>query len=440
MVTGLFSKNAQHFAACLVFVLQIFSYSYLTVIEINLLGALSLIRYCLTPDASNRATTKDILRHDWLVHGPVLSLRLNSATKPTQPITSSSLSLTDPSTTVRDHDKVHYRSSVTPTTTTTYNDKSISPTNSLLELELHTSSFFDTTKLRDNHSTTKDRQRPNRASAVIPDSTRFYSSNHSKANPSSQNPHRRPLSLSLDNQQSNNPNDYHFALTSEKPARISSPKSAVTAPTYTRRARRTVSPASNYENRERYQSPTNRYTIAASPEATRRTTSPVSPSRYIVSYDFDKTLRDLKRKPIYKYIPPSTPPTTTNELNVVPSLLNSTTPVAPSVFTTSSIKFAPVPTRRTSPLKDHEPNLISSTRLSHNYNTIIPNSSSNPDDSITKSSAYTNPNNRRSLLNSYDLPSSTSPPPLSSSSIAPNLRKSRLLDDNNNFISLKVHD
>ncbi|CAF4200708.1 unnamed protein product, partial [Rotaria magnacalcarata] len=41
--------------------------------------ALSLIQYCLKPDANNRATTKDILRHKWLANGPVLSIQLRSA-------------------------------------------------------------------------------------------------------------------------------------------------------------------------------------------------------------------------------------------------------------------------------------------------------------------------------------------------------------------------
>jgi photosystem II cytochrome b559 subunit beta len=106
---------------------------------------LSLIRYCLTPDANNRATTKDILRHDWLSHGPVLSLRLNST--PTPPITSSTFSLADPQS-QKDYEKVHLRITTPPTT---LNDKTLSPTNSLLELELHTSSFFDTAKLRDKN-------------------------------------------------------------------------------------------------------------------------------------------------------------------------------------------------------------------------------------------------------------------------------------------------
>ena len=159
----------------------------------------------MTPDASKRATTKDILRHEWLAHGPVLSLRLNSTTPP---ITPSSLLLTDQQT-QKDYENIRLR------TPTTFNDKSVSPTNSLLELELHTSSFFDTAKLRDNHSSiNREQQRRNRASA-IPDATRYYASNNSKSNPSSYSNNRRPLSLSLDEQSSPNPNDYHFASTSE---------------------------------------------------------------------------------------------------------------------------------------------------------------------------------------------------------------------------------
>jgi hypothetical protein len=384
----------------------------------------------LTPDANNRATTKDILRHDWLSHGPVLSLRLNST--PTPPITSSTFSLADPQS-QKDYEKVHLRITTPPTT---LNDKTLSPTNSLLELELHTSSFFDTAKLRDkNSSINKEQQRRNRASA-IPDSTRYYTSNNSRPNSSTHPTYRRPLSLSLDDQHSNSPIDYHFASTSEKPSQISSPPppSSSSTQTYNRRSRRTVSPASTkttstYGNHDRTNSPqtTHRYTLTTTPETTKRTTSPINPSRYLVSYDFDTTLHDIKRKPIYKYTPPSVAPA--SELNVVPSLLNSTTPIAPSVFTTSAIKFAPAPTRRMSPFIDQESNhlnnSINSARL---LNNTISNQSSNIDDSINIA-ATTNHNNRRSLLTSYDLPSGTN-----------NIRKSRLLDDNNNLISLKVHD
>jgi len=94
---------------------------------INIIGALSLIQYCLKPDANKRATTKDILRHDWLAHGPVLSIQLNSTP-------SSSISLTDQQSST-DYDKIHLRT-ITPI------ENSLSPTNSLVELELHSSSFF----------------------------------------------------------------------------------------------------------------------------------------------------------------------------------------------------------------------------------------------------------------------------------------------------------
>jgi hypothetical protein len=375
----------------------------------------------LTPDANNRATTKDILRHDWLAHGPVLSLRLNSTAT-----TSSSLSLTEQQS-HKDYEKVHLRT----TPTTPLNDTSLSPTNSLVELELHTSAFFDTARLRNHHSSiNKEQQKRNRASA-IPDSKRYSTSHNSSSHPTQ----RRPLSLSLDDQYLHSPIDYHFASTSEKTSQPSPSSAPTPTQTYTRRSRRTVSPTSTkttstYGNHDRTHSPqTNqRYTLASSPETTRRTTtsttSPINPSRYLVSYDFDTTLRDLKRKPIYKYIPPMNPPA--SELNVVPSLLNSTTPVAPSVFTTSAIKFAPAPTRRMSPFKDQETNINnSSLNTARLLNHTISNPSSNIDDNIHL--APTNHINRRSFLTSYDSPNN-------------NIRKSRLLDDNNNLISLKVHD
>ncbi|CAF2480661.1 unnamed protein product [Rotaria sp. Silwood2] len=372
---------------------------------INIIGALSLIRYCLTPDANNRATTKDILRHEWLANGPILSLRLTSTT-PTP------ISLTDQQS-YKDYEKVHLRSSVPPTT---YNEKHMSPTSSLVDLELHTSSFFDTTKIHDNNlsKTTEqqEQQRRNRISAA-PDSTRYYPSTFRPSD-------RRPLSLSLDDQYSNDPIDYHFASTSEKPSLLTQP--------YNRRSRRTVSPTStrttsSYGNNDRMNSPpiTHRYTLGISSD-TKKPTSPISPSIYADSYDCDTTLRDFKRKPIFKYTPPVIP--SANELNIVPSLSNSTTPVAPSVFTTSAIKFAPAPLRRMSPINDQENNinnsLLSTARL---LNNTISNTSSNIDDSINI--ATTNHNNRHSLLTSYE---------------TNNLRKNRLLDDNNNLITLRVYD
>jgi serine/threonine protein kinase len=307
---------------------------------INIIGALSLIQYCLKPDANNRATTKDILRHDWLMHGPILSIQFNSTT-------SSSVSLMDQQSS-NDYDKIRFR---TPPV-----ENSLSPTNSLVELELHTSSFFDTTRLRENSSKNKEQQRRNRVSS-IPISTRYLSSNNIKTNSSllSRPIYRRPVSLSLDDQQ--------------------------TSKTQSINTRRTVSPIT-YGNNDRFQSPqtTHRYTLAISPESTTTTT----PSSYLASSELDSALKDLKSKEIYKYTPASTT-------------------VAPSVFTTSAIKFAPAPTRRMSPLKDQENNTYS-----HN------------DDSINTASNT----NRHSLLTSLELPT----------------YKNRLLDDNNNLVSLKVYE
>lgn len=384
----------------------------------------------MTPEPSNRATTKDILRHEWLAHGPVLSLRLNPTTITTP--TSTSTSTTPAS--VSNGDKRKYTENekvrLRTTSPTKLNETSVSPTNSLVELELHTSAFYDSAKLRDHNSTkNKEQQRRNRASA-FPDTTRNYSSANSKTNSSSSRAaNRRPLSLSLDDEHQNNPIDYHFASTSEKPSQISAPSSSSTTQPYTRRSRRTLSPtstktsSSTYGNNDSLTSPStnHRYTLATSTDI-KKPTSPINPSHYLVSYDFDTALRDLKRKPLYKYTPQFAPPAT--DINVVPSLLNSTTPVAPSVFTTSSIKFAPAPTRRISPVRDHDTNsnnsLLGTPKLSTN---IKSNTSTNMDDSIN--TATTNYNNRHSLLTSFDMN---------------NVRKSRLLDDNNNLIPLKVHD
>jgi hypothetical protein len=317
----------------------------------------------LKPDANNRATTKDILRHDWLAHGPVLSIRLNS-------ITSSSHSLTDHQSST-DYDKIRLRT-ITPV------ENSISPTNSLVELELHTSSFFDTTRLRENSSINKEQQRRNRASA-IPISTRYLSSNNIKTNSSlSSRPiYRRPVSLSLDDQQT-------------------SPIQSIN----TRHSRRTVSPSTTTTcgNSDRFHTsqPTHRYTLAISPESTSSTTT-ATPSNYLVPSDLDSALNDLKYKEIYKYTPPSTA-------------------VAPSVFTTSAIKFAPAPTRRMSPLTDQE---NSSTRL-------LNNTLSHNNDNINTASATTTTtnNNRHSLLTSFEL----------------STYKNRLLDDYNNLVPLKVYE
>lgn len=390
---------------------------------LNIIGALSLIRYCLTPDPSLRAATKDILRHEWLANGPVLSLCLDSTTT-TSSTTPTMLSHTEQSS-QKEQEKVPLR--------TKYHDKSISPNNSLVDLELHTSAFFDTAKLR-NHNLAKniEQQRRNRASA-IPDSTRYYSSNNENSNSST--PHsayRRPLSLSLDGQYSNSPIDYHFALTTEKLSKLSPPptSSAPTGQPYMRRSRRTVSPATTkatttYGNNDRLTSPpaSHRYSLATSHE-TKKSSSPINPSKYLVSYDFDPTLSELKRKPVFKYTPANVTPA--SDINVVPSLSNSTTPVAPSVFTTSAIKFAPPPMRRTSPIDEHD---ISANNTPLTTERLLNHTKSNPisniDDSINTTATTNTSNNRYSLLTSFD----------------PNhLRKSRLLDDNNNLISLRVHD
>jgi serine/threonine protein kinase len=275
---------------------------------INIIGALSLIQYCLKPDPNTRATTKDILRHDWLAHGPVLSIRLNSTTSSNE------------------SDKNRLQ------------PNSLSPTNSLVELELHTSSFFDSTRLRDNSSINKEQQRRNRVSA-IPISTRYLSSNNTKNSSTLSRPtYRRPISLSMDDQSS---------------------------------------------------AATHRYTLAES-------TTPSS------SYDLDSAINDLKSR----YTPPKS--------NVKPQFSNPTTTLAPSVFTTSAIKFAPAPARRMSPLRDED------NSFSTNSTRLLNNPSSHIDDSI-----YTTNNNQRSLLTSLELPTTF---------------KNRLLDDNNNLVSSKIYE
>lgn len=335
---------------------------------INLLGALSLIQSCLKPDANNRATTKDILRHDWLAHGPVLSIRLNSTTTTiptTTTTTSSSSSLLSfpseqPSTsTTNDYENVRLRN-ITPV------ENSFSPSNSLAELELRTSAFFDSTRLRDSSVGNKEQQRRNRVSA-IPISTRYLSSNNIKSNApsfsssssSSRPTYRRPVSLSLDEPQSINEPTQKQSITFR---RTVSPSSlTITTPTST-----------PYASHDRFHS-TNR-------------SSESTTSRYL-SADLDTKLKDLKCKEIYKYTPPNTAGT-------------------PSMFTTSAIKFAPVPTRRLSPTYDQE------TTNSARDNSINP-------------AATTTTNPRHSLITSLELPTTY---------------RSRLLDDNNNLVSLKVSE
>jgi len=362
--------------------------------------------------------------------------------------TSSLLSLVDPvgapptpSSYKGDYEKLHIRTPTTPTSTKT-TEKSSSPTNSLVELELHTSSFFDTARLRHPtvSSTNKEQQRRNRASAFV-DSSRYYSSNNSKINSStpSRPASRRPLSLSLENQNLNDPSDYRYSSIID--SNIPSSTTTTTSQPYPRRTRRTISPASNktsstnYSTNHRLSSPPSsyRYTLAASPESSRRTTSPTTSSRYPVSHDFDPISSDMKRKPIYKYTPSNvsststatTTTTTASELNVVPSLSNSTSPVAPSVFTTSGIKFAPAPSRLSNLIREPE-------QTNRFLNSTLTNPSSNLDTNLLNSTARTT-TNRRSLLTSMDLPAPNTSP-------RTNHRNSRLLDDNNNLISSKVHD
>ena len=314
----------------------------------------------MKPDANNRATTKDILRHEWLAHGPVLPIRLNSTTATTT--TSSALSLTDQQS--NDYDKLHLRT-ITPV------ENSLSPNNSLVELELHTSSFFDTTRLRDTTTVNKEQQRRNRVSA-IPISTRYLSSNNIKTNLSSSRPtYRRPVSLSLDDQTSQKQ-----SISTRHSQRTASPTKATTT-------------TNTYGSSDRFHSP-HQYALALSPESTTTTTTTSSSSpRYVLSSDLDSTLKDLKCKEIYKYTPPAT------------------TTIAPSVFTTSGIKFAPIPTRRISPTRDQDTN-------------------SARDDSInTASTSTTTATTKHSLLTSLESPTNY---------------KHRLLDDNNNFLSLKVSE
>ncbi|CAF1003713.1 unnamed protein product [Rotaria sordida] len=372
-------------------------------------GALTLIQHCLKSDANNRATTKDILHHKWLTHGPVLSVQLTSTT------TASSISFNNQQTSIN-YDTNHLRSLPTTTTRTTI-ESSLSPTNSLVELELHTSSFFDTARLRDNSSVNKDQQRRNRVSA-IPISTRYLSSNNTKIDPSllSRPTYRRPVSLSIDDQYSTNEKLQKQSVNNRNSQQTLSLPPPPPTPT-------------TYDNNNRYHSLqiAQPLTLPLSSESTT-----IIPSTFLISNDFDLTLNDLKSSKIYKYI---TPPKT--EFNITPYFPNSTTTitttVAPSVFTTSAIKFVPVPTRRMSPLKDQENN--SSTTPARLFNNTISNPSYNNDNSIniapitnTTTTNNNNNNNSEQLLTTLALPTSY------------NTHKNRLLDDNNNLVSLKVYE
>ncbi|CAF4231927.1 unnamed protein product [Rotaria socialis] len=360
-------------------------------------GALSLIQYCLKPDANNRATTKDILRHKWLANGPVLSIQLRSAAA----TSTSSYSNNDQNSLNNNYDKTRLR--------TVTLENSISPSNSLVELELHTSSFFDTARLRDNISINKEHQRRNRVSA-IPISTRYLSSNNGKADATllSRPTYRRPVSLSLDHQHPN-----HEPLQMQS---VNNRHAQQTVPSTSTRA----IPYDNNNDRYHTLQATNQF---VSPTSSESTTTTMPPSSYLASSDLDFALNDLKCKTIYKY----TSPSTKTEHNVTTKLPNSTATVAPSVFTTSAIKFAPVPNRRISPLKDQENNSSNSTAR------LLNNTASNPshsiDDSINNTFTTTTNNiEQHSSLTKLDSPTSYS------------TQKNRLLDDNNNLVSLKVYE
>ncbi|CAF0872834.1 unnamed protein product [Didymodactylos carnosus] len=228
--------------------------------------ALPLIQFCLKPDASLRATTKDIMRHNWLCTGPLLSLRLhssiipsdkiryrNSIAAPTTTISHSSLDQTsipssspppiknylrstnDQNTTNDDH---RYSSSMqssstnnrysaknsTDTPISTANDSSpltpVSATdsNSLVELELNTSSFFSSSDLTRSSAPApqsvaalrnKDLKNKNHRASAIPVATRHLFDKPDKSyNSKSEQKVHRPLSLSLDDK--HDPNDFHF--------------------------------------------------------------------------------------------------------------------------------------------------------------------------------------------------------------------------------------
>ncbi|CAF1255820.1 unnamed protein product [Rotaria magnacalcarata] len=375
---------------------------------INIIGALSLIQYCLKPDANNRATTKDILRHKWLANGPVLSIQLRSAAAAAAASTPFH-SNNDQNSLNNNYDKTRLRTATL--------ENSISPSNSLVELELHTSSFFDTARLRDNTPINKEQQRRNRVSA-IPISTRYLSSNNGKADTTllSRPTYRRPVSLSLDPQHSNH-----------EPLQMQSANNRHAQQTVPSTSTRTTPYDNNNNNNNRYHTlqATNHF---ISPTSSESTTTTMPTSSYITSNDLDLAPNDLKCKTIYKY----TSPSTKTEHNITTNLPNSTTTttttVAPSVFTTSAIKFAPVPNRRISPLKDQENNSSNSTaRL---LNTTTSNPSHSIDDSINNAFTTTNNNNieQHSSLTRLDSPTSY------------NTQKNRLLDDNNNLVSLKVYE
>ena len=265
-----------------------------------------MIQFCLKPDANKRATTKDILRHEWLAHGPVVSIRSNQRASIGLPETSTNL---------------------------------FSSNHSLADLELNTSSFYDNTRLRDNNSSIpKDPPTLRHRVSAIPIATRYL-------NPKNGNSiARRPVSLSLDDPSPTT------SLTNSRPIPPSS--------------------ASNkYVNDERKMSN--------------------EKSRYMSATSSDST-----------YLFP-----TENK--------SDHESMGPSVFTTTAIKFAPVPLRRRSS--------PASETTSYSNNSI-----SNVNDALQSITEH----HQRSSLTSAD----------QTSSITTNLAKQNLLDDNNNFISLRIYD
>lgn len=262
----------------------------------------------MKPDPNTRATTKDILRHEWLVNGPILSIsRL-----------SSSLATTTSST---DYETVKLRT-ITPVETPT------SPNNSLAELELHSSSFYDARRLRD-HSDHRQQQRRHRRASAIPISVRYLSTNPSSSSTGTRPTyHRRPVSLAFDDQ-----------------------RTPTTTTTLADRFSLTLTPSDS--------TPTGRFPLSS---------------------DYEFMSEDTPR---------SSPPSTK---------------LAPSVFTTSAIKFAPVPSIQ---------------RLQENSSARLETNSDNHTNTASNST------NRHTLLTSLELPSTYI---------------NRLLDDNNNLLSLKVYE
>ena len=137
---------------------------------INIIGALSLIQYCLKPDPNNRATTKDILRHDWLAHGPVLSIRFESYNNYHH-----HFQLTDQQS-PNDYDNTRIHKQQQQQLKILYHQQ-IHLLN-LNFIQVHFLIQLDYVRIPLGN---KEQQRRNRVSA-IPISTRYLSSNNTKAN------------------------------------------------------------------------------------------------------------------------------------------------------------------------------------------------------------------------------------------------------------------